>query len=125
MQENKEKTIEELLTDAKDYIETRIEYTRLRLVEKSSKIFADLLTGATVVICFVLAFLFGSVTLALFLSDVFESFTAGFGSVALIYLLIAIVVYLTKDKYIEKALTNMAIRNYFNKLADKDDEEKI
>jgi uncharacterized protein YqhQ len=125
MQENKEKTIEELLTDAKEYVETRIEYTRLSMVEKSSRIFANLLTSVTVVICFVLAFLFGSVTLALFLADVFESFTAGFGSVALIYLLIAIVVYLTKDKYIEKALTNMAIRNYFNKLADKDDEEKI
>ncbi len=84
-----------------------------------------MLTGAVVIICFVLAFLFGSVTLALFLSDVFDSYTAGFGCVALIYLIIAVIVYLTKDKYIEKAIINMAIRKYFNKLADKEDEEKI
>jgi lysylphosphatidylglycerol synthetase-like protein (DUF2156 family) len=125
MQENKEKTLEELLLDAKSYIEDRAEYTRLYMVEKMSKAFADILTGATVAICFVLAFLFGSVTLALFLSDVLESFTKGFGCVALIYLIIAIVVYLTKDKYIEKAIVNMAIRKYFNKLADKEDEQKI
>ena len=125
MQENKEKTIEDLLTDTKDYLEARVEYMRLTMVEKMSKAFADMLTGAVVVICFVLAFLFGSVTLALFLSSVFDSYTAGFGCVALIYLIIAVVVYLTKDKYIEKAIINMAIRKYFNKLADKEDEEKI
>jgi hypothetical protein len=125
MQENKEKNIEDILTDTKDYLEARVEYLRLYMVEKMSKAFADLLTSATVIICFVLAFLFGSVTLALFLSDVFNSFTAGFGCVALIYLIIALVVYFTKDKYIEKAIINMAIRKYFTKLADKDDEEKI
>ncbi|MET3113150.1 hypothetical protein AAKU52_000871 [Pedobacter sp. CG_S7] len=125
MQDNKEKNIEDILSDAKDYIETRIEYARLSMVEKASKIFADLLTSATVMICFMLAFLFGSVTLALFLSDVLGSFSRGFGCVSLIYLIFAIVVYLTKDKYIEKAIVNMAIRKYFDKLADKEDEEKI
>ena len=125
MQENKEKNIEDILMDTKDYLETRVEYLRLSMVEKMSKAFADILTMATVTICFVLAFLFGSVTLALFLSDVFGSFTAGFGCVALIYLLIALVVFFTKDKYIEKAIINVAIRKYFTKLADKEDEEKV
>jgi len=125
MQENKEKNIEDILMDTKDYLEARVEYLRLSMVEKMSKAFADIVTMAAVTICFVLAFLFGSVTLALFLSDVFGSFTAGFGCVALIYLLIALVVFFTKDKYIEKAIINMAIRKYFTKLADKEDEEKV
>ncbi|WEK19260.1 MAG: phage holin family protein [Candidatus Pedobacter colombiensis] len=123
MQENKEKSIEGLFDDAKDYIDTRVEYTRLYLVEKLSKIFADLVTNAVVAICFVLAFLFGTFTLALFLSDVLGSYTRGFGCVALIYLLLALIVYYTKEKYIEKAIINFTIRNYFNKLADKDEEE--
>lgn len=125
MQENKEKNIEDLFDEAKGYVETRVEYLRLHMVEKVSKALADMITSATVIICFVLAFLFGTVTLALFLSDVLGSFTRGFGCVALIYLAIAIIVYLTKDKYIEKAIINMAIRKYFTKLADKEDEEKI
>jgi len=125
MQENKEKNIEELLSDAKTYLDARMEYVRLSLVEKVSKGVANMITSSVVVISFVLAFLFGTITLALFLSDVMGSFTRGFGCVSLIYLAIAIVVYLTKDKYIEKAIINVAIKTYFNKLADKEDEQKI
>lgn len=124
MQENKEKNIEDLYDDAKSYLDTRVEYTRLYLVEKVSKIFADLVTNAAVAICFILAFLFGTFTLALFLSDVLGSYVRGFGCVAIIYILLALIVYYTKEKYIEKAIINFTIRNYFNKLADKDEEDE-
>jgi len=122
--ENKEKGIEDLYEDAKSYLDTRVEYTRLYLVEKISKIFADIVTNAVVAICFMLAFLFGTFTLALFLSDLLGSYTRGFGCVALIYIFLALIVYYTKEKYIEKAIINFTIRNYFNKLADKDEEDK-
>lgn len=124
MQENKEKGIEDLFEDAKSYVDARVEYTRLYLVEKVSKIFADVVTNAAVVICFILAFLFGTFTLALFLSDVLGSYARGFGCVAGIYVLLALIVYYTKEKYIEKAIINFTIRNYFNKLADKDEEDE-
>lgn len=124
MQENNDKSIEDLVDDAKGFLEARVEYTRLYLVEKVSKIFADLVTNTVVIVCFILAFLFGSVTLALFLSDVLGSYSGGFGCVSLIYIVLAIIVYLTKDKYIEKAIINMAIRKYFDKLADKEEEDE-
>lgn len=123
-QENKEKGIEDLYDDAKIYLDTKIEYTRLYLVERISKVFADVVTNAAVIVCFILAFLFGTFTLALYLSDVLESYTRGFGCVAVIYILLALIVYYTKEKYIEKAIINFTIKNYFNKLADKDDEEQ-
>lgn len=124
MQENKEKDLEDLFEDTKNYVNTRMEYVRLYLVERASKMFADLITNATVAICFLLAFLFGTVTLALFLSDVLGTYTRGFGCVALIYLFLALIVYFTKDKYIEKAIVNFTIRRYFNKLADKEEEDE-
>jgi hypothetical protein len=124
MQENNQKSIEDIISDAKVYLETRIEHTRLYVVEKVATLVADVITNAVVIICFVLAFLFGSVTLALFLSDVFHSFTAGFGSVALIYLLIAVGITVGKNSF-EKLIANMAVRKYFNKLADKDENEKV
>ncbi|MDQ7948128.1 MAG: phage holin family protein [Pedobacter sp.] len=127
MEENKEKDLETLFADAKVYLETRIEYTKLSAVEKGSKIFADLITNAAVIISFVLAFLFASFTLALYLSTVFGSHTAGFGCVAGIYLLLSIIVYLTKDNFIERFLVNIFIRKYFDKVADKKefDEDKL
>ena len=127
MEENKEKSLEDIFIDAQAYIDTRIEYTKLSILEKTSKMFADLITNAAVIICFVLAFLFASITLALYLADVLGSYAAGFGCVAGIYLLFSILVLLTKDKYIEKFLVNLFIRKYFDKVADKDeeDEEKL
>lgn len=127
MEENKQKELEEIFSDAKDYIDTRIEYTRLTLVEKGSKIAADLVTNTTVIICFVLAFLFASFTLALYLGEVLGSYSAGFGCVAGFYLFLSIIVYLTKDKYIERLLVNLFIRKYFDKVADKQetDESKL
>lgn len=121
---DKEKGIEDLYEDAKSYLDTKVEYTRLYLLEKISKIFADVVTNAAVIICFILAFLFGTFTLALYLSDVLESYTRGFGCVSLIYVFLALLVYFTKEKYIEKAIINFTIRNYFNKLADKDEEDE-
>lgn len=130
MEENKEikaKELEEIFSDAKDYLDTRIEYTRLTLVEKGSKIAADLVTNTTVITSFILAFLFASVTLALYLGEVLGSYSAGFGCVAGLYLFISIIVYLTKDKFIERLLVNLFIRKYFDKVADKQesDESKL
>jgi hypothetical protein len=122
MEENKEKTIEELVSDAKSYVDTRLDYLHLKTVEKGSKLFADVITNTVVIVCFLLAFLLGTITLALYLSDVFGSYVSGFGCVAGIYLLISIIVFLTKDNLIEKILVNMFIRKYFDKIADKDDE---
>jgi len=124
MEENKEKDIEAILLDAKEYIDTRIEYTKLSFVEKGAKLVADLITNTTVVVCFVLSFLFASFTLALYLSDVLGSYTKGFGCVAVIYLFLSIIVLLTKDKYIEKVLVNLFIRKYFDKVADKDEDDE-
>ena len=55
MEESKEKSLEEILSDAQAYIDTRVAYTKLSILEKTSKMFADLISNATVIICFVLA----------------------------------------------------------------------
>lgn len=52
MEENKEKDLEDIFLDAKEYIDTRIEYTKLSFVEKGAKLFADLITNTTVIISF-------------------------------------------------------------------------
>jgi len=124
MQENKENTLDELYADAKVYLETRVEYTRFYLLEKTSKLVADIITNTFMIICFILAFLFAIITLALFLSELIGSFAAGFGIVTLLLVLIAVVVMLAKGK-VETAIINIAIKKYFTKLADKDDEEKV
>lgn len=126
MEEKKEKSLEELFLQAKSYLETRVEYTRLFLIKRGAKLAADMVTTAIVAVCFTLAFILGSITLALFLSTIFHSYTAGFGSVSLIYLLLAIIVFATKDNLIEKVIVNFIIRKYFKKLEeDEEDEQQV
>lgn len=126
MEEKKEKSLEDLFLQARSYLDTRVEYTRLYLIKRGSKLFADIVTTSIVAVCFTLAFIIGSITLALFLSTLFHSYTAGFGCVSLIYLLLAIIVFLTKDNLIEKVIVNFIIRKYFKKLEeDESDEEKV
>lgn len=126
MEEKKEKSLEDLFLQARAYLDTRVEYTRLYLIKRGSKLFADVVTTSIVAICFTLAFILGSVTLALFLSSVFHSYTAGFGAVSLIYLFLAVIVFFTKDNLIEKVIVNFIIRKYFKKLEeDEDDEQKV
>jgi hypothetical protein len=126
MEEKKEKSIEDLFLQAREYLDTRVEYTRLYLVKRGSKLFADVVTTSIVAICFTLAFILGTITLALFLSTLFHSYTAGFGCVSLIYLFLAIIVFVTKDNFIEKIIANFIIRKYFKKLEeDEDDEQKV
>jgi DMSO/TMAO reductase YedYZ heme-binding membrane subunit len=122
MEENKEKTLENILEEAKSYFDLRLEHTRLSAIEKGARLFAALITNATVVVCFTLAFLFASFTLALFLSDVLGSYPKGFGVVAFIYLALSFIVFIAKNKYLEKVLINTFIKTYFAKVADKEDE---
>lgn len=124
MEDKKEKNFEEIFSEARTYLENRVEYTRLFLLKRASKIFADMITSVVVILFFSMAFLFGTVTLALFFSDLFHSYTAGFGTVSLLYLLIAVIVYLAKDKFIEKAIVDLTIKKYFKKLEEEEEEDE-
>ena len=123
MEDKKEKNFEEIFSEARTYLENRVEYTRLFLLKRASKIFADMITSGVVILFFSMAFLFGTVTLALFFSDLFHSYTAGFGAVSILYLLLAIIVSFAKDKFIEKAIVDFTIRKYFKKLEEEEEEE--
>jgi len=113
------KSLTKVAEQAKQYVNNKIEYAELKALDKGSSIVANMITEVVVVLCSVMAFLFATVTLGFYLSNILGSYTKGFGSVALIYLFIAIIVILTKDNYIEKFIINRIISKY-NKNEEKD-----
>lgn len=104
-----------LWLSVKTNLQLRGQYIRVQAVQQVSEIAADIITKAFVIICFVLAFLFGSFTLGFFLSSLFKSYAIGFGGLTIFYVLLASVVFGSRSRLIEKALVNLAIRKYFNK----------
>ncbi|MDN3583643.1 phage holin family protein [Mucilaginibacter flavus] len=103
-----------IIDQLKEYAETRFKLLKYEAIEGSTSILASVITDVVVVISMVLCFIFASVTLAYFLADVLHSNWEGFGCVALIYLVIAIIIKLNKSS-IEKPLANIFIQKIFKR----------
>jgi hypothetical protein len=101
-----------IIDQAKEYVETRVKLLKLEVIERSTSIIANIVVELIVIIALVLTFLFASFTLALFLGDVFHSNWKGFGSVAIFYLLFAVILIVAK-KPIERPIVNILVRKLF------------
>jgi len=111
MEEQKEK-LPPIIEQLKEYVETRIKLAKLEAIDKSTTVFASFITDLIVVVSLILTFLFLSFALAFYLASLFHSYAAGFGCMALIYLIIAIIIILMKDK-LQQPLINLFIKKIF------------
>ena len=111
MEPNKE-TPPPIIDQLKEYAETRIKLAKYQAIEGGSSIAASIIADLVTIISMVFAFVFASFTLAFYLSQVLNALWAGFGCVALIYLLIALIIKYNK-KALEVPLANTIIRKIF------------
>ena len=110
MEEQKE-TPPPIIDQLKDYAETQIKLAKYEAIDRSSKFLASFVTDMVVAVVFVLTFLFLSFAMAFILSRWLGSNWAGFSCMAGIYLIIAIIIILLKDK-VQKPLINLFIRKF-------------
>jgi|SRR5581483_7288642 len=110
--EEKKETQPPLIDQLKEYAETQIKLAKYEAIDKSAKFLGSLIIDLIVLIGFVLTFLFLSFALAFYLSRVFNSHYAGFGCVAGLYLLTAIMLIVFKEK-VQRPLANFFIRKFF------------
>ena len=103
-----------IVDQLKEYAETRFKLLKYEAIEGGTSILASMITDVITAISMVLAFMFASLTLAFYLAYLLNSDWEGFGCVALIYLIIAVVVKLNKER-IEKPLINLFVQKLFKK----------
>lgn len=113
MKEKPNRSLTDVYADGKKYLQNRIEFAELNVLNRSTRVIANMLTEAAQIIFFLIAFLFGTIALGFYLSDLLRSHTLGFGAVALIYALLSFFIYLTKDKYIERVIIDRIIKKYY------------
>lgn len=111
--EDKEVDPQEIAGKIKEYIRIRKDLAVLTSVEKGSQLFAGLFTDGLVLLLGLVAFLFGSLALGFYLSEILGDTYSGFLIVTGFYLLAALVLYLIKDKYLEKRIVNTIISKFF------------
>lgn len=116
--EEEKNNFDNLFEDAKDYIEKKIELSKLQAIDKGSEIAGSATVGLLLLLFFTMVFFFSSIALAFYLAEVTGKNYLGFLSVAGIYLVIAIIVYLARESWIHTPMTNLFIRKML-----KEDED--
>ena len=108
MEKDSGKIFHELKEDVSAYVELKLELLKLNTYERTGKLISILSYDLILLFLAFFAILFIFLALGLFLGDYFDSLGAGFGVVALLYLLL-IGLIITKKKQISLKITNIII----------------
>lgn len=97
------------------YIQQRILLLRLQATEKISKIASAIITSILLVIVLLFVLFFASITAGFWLSDLTNSLIAGFGIVALFYLLVFLFIIIFLRKILQRMFINKLIHLFHKK----------
>lgn len=107
-------TFERVLDEIRENLKLRLELLKSETLILIAKVFSDVLTNLVISICILLAFLFGTVTLGFFFSDLVDSYWIGFSCLTAFYVVVALVM-LSRNPFVEKLLINLSIRRLLDK----------
>jgi hypothetical protein len=101
--------ISNLYSGVNDYVDKKIELTRIEIISASSKSFSKMASGVIFLLMVFSFMFFVGLTAAIFLSELFDSYLKGFGAMALFFLLLIIVFLVVRKKYIERKIYEISI----------------
>jgi hypothetical protein len=112
MEDKDKKDQPPIIDQLKEYLETYLKLARLRAIESGTSVFAGMITDAFIILGLSVTLLFASITLALYLATVFNSYWQGFGCVALVYIIVIIFVMVFR-KSLERPIVNALLKKLF------------
>lgn len=115
--------VEELTEHIKEYVNNRVDSLKLSIAERLSNVVADMIAGAVAAVVFLFFLVFVSLAGAYALSLWLDRMYAGFLIVGGFYLLMAMVVWLTRERLIRIPVMNNIIRQLFKEEGEDDDEK--
>ncbi len=112
--ENKPTNVEELLQKLKDYADVRIDLFKLKSINKVSGFMSTAITMFVIAIIFSAVFLCITVGLALWIGSYLDQSYWGFFIMAAVYLIIGLVLYSNRNKFIKTKISNNLIKEIIN-----------
>lgn len=113
--------IESLVDQFKEYANTRLSQLKLSIAEKISKVAALMIAFVVVALVFFIFFVLLCGAAALAIGEWVHSMWLGFLIMSGIVLLIAFILWISKDRWLRKPIMNKLIEVMFEK--ETDDEE--
>jgi uncharacterized membrane protein len=114
---------EGIISHLTGYLDTRIDLVRLEAQEKAKGIFVNAVHGIALGVLGFLFVIFGSIYLGFALNQVLDSPSAGFGLVAALYLVLAVLFAVGVDKKIFQGVADKLLNNTIYK-SDKRNEQR-
>ena len=102
-------SIKTLIDKSKDYLETKIELTKLKTIDKSADVLSTVVVTVSMLFISVLLILFLSLAAALFLGKMLGAYHYGFFIMAGFYAIVLLVIYVKRDKWIKTPIANELI----------------
>jgi hypothetical protein len=99
-------SIKSLIDKSKDYLETKIELTKLKTIDKSADVLSTVVVMVSMILIAFLFILFLSIALALLLGKTLGANYYGFLIVGGFYALMLLVVYTQRGKWIKKPIAD-------------------
>lgn len=98
----------------KDYINKHIQLIRLTFAEKMANSSASLIVTIIFIAIFSLTFLFLSLGLGFYIGEKYDSYSIGFFSVGVIYLILLVLIIIFKQPLIHNPIRNKVLLNFLN-----------
>ncbi|TAJ07910.1 phage holin family protein [Marinilabiliaceae bacterium JC017] len=124
MKENITEELNDAKKEVQEYINARVDLTKLHMAENLSRFFSGLIIKMVVFYLFFFVLLFSSLALAFWLDRALDSRGAGFLIVAGTYLIIGVFFYSIRRKLIERPVIQSFIQLFFPSYTDYDKEKK-
>ncbi len=105
---------ENIQEQTKDYIDKNLSYYKLVAFKMAMKSTTMILKFTLILLCFCMVLLFCSVALAFAIGNYLGSYTLGFLSVGLVYLLFTGLLFLVRDKIVEGPILEKFSEIFFN-----------
>jgi hypothetical protein len=103
-------SVESLFDSVKTYLETRLNLIKLKAIDKSSGIISLVISFVTLGIISLFVFIFLNIGLALLIGEWLGRASYGFFILTAVYVIIGVVIFKNRNKWIKKPILNTLIK---------------
>lgn len=102
-------TIEVLFEKVEDYARTTVELAKLKVIDTAADFLSSLLSRLAIAIVFAMFILLLSFGVSIYIGEILDNLYYGFFITASFYLLLSIILYACKNKWIKTPISNSLI----------------
>ena len=107
--------IESLISKSHEYVETRLDLFKLKLVDKSSQVASTIASGLTLFVIGFIFFIVFNIGLALLIGDLVGKSYWGFFILAVFYALLGMIIFNSRNKIFKKPILGMFLKRIVEK----------